>query len=188
MIGYDTFAELQKPEQWRSFFVVRDPRDLVVSRYHSARFSHREIGNIADVRKLMSAMTDEEGLVYTIEERFQELADIIKSWIKAVQEEGNQSRMRIVRFEDLTAKNNAAVWHEMLQHLDVQVPESTLESILSFYHHSRLKPPGGKSLAKTEKYRSGKHGEWRSHFTPLLTERFEQRFGDLVQELGYGDA
>ena len=37
---YDGFAALPKPEPWRAFFVMRDPRDVVVSWYFSSISSH----------------------------------------------------------------------------------------------------------------------------------------------------
>ena len=39
-IPYESFVELPKPEPWRAFFVLRDPRDIVVSWYFSSKSSH----------------------------------------------------------------------------------------------------------------------------------------------------
>lgn len=187
-VSHDTFLELDKPKQWRAFFVVRDPRDLIVSRYHSDRFSHRDIGRMSEVRNEMSSMSDEDGLLYIIEERFQQLADIISSWINATRLDNNRDYIRIVRFEELTSENNVQVWFNLLSELGVTLPIETLRRVLNFYHHSRLRPPKSNVSSKAEKYRSGKHGEWHSHFSPAVAKRFDDRFGHLVTELGYSDA
>jgi hypothetical protein len=39
-IDYPTYQAIPKPERFRVFFVMRDPRDAVVSWYFSARYSH----------------------------------------------------------------------------------------------------------------------------------------------------
>jgi hypothetical protein len=33
--------------------------------------------------------------------------------------------------------------------------------------------------------RDPRHGQWRAHFTPAVSRRFDQEFGDLLEQLGY---
>lgn len=187
MIDYPTFDALDKSDDWKAFFVLRDPRDLVVSRYHSARFSHRETEELIEVRRSMESMSDEEGLLYTIDHRFEPLATIIRSWMDAIENPAIARRVRIVRFEDITGEDNVEHWHQLMNDLDLNVPEPTLASLMRFYRASRLRPSGKKAGGKDQKYRSGKHREWRKHFTDAVDRRFDEVYGSLARRLGYED-
>ena len=52
-ISYGGFKAIPKPDLHRAFFVVRDPRDIVVSEYYSLRNSHAPMGDIPQVRKVL---------------------------------------------------------------------------------------------------------------------------------------
>ena len=50
---------------------------------------------------------------------------------------------------------------------------------------------GGRKPGQTDTsshYRSGKHGDWESYFTPAVEKAFKERFQDLVPKLGYDDS
>ena len=69
-----------------------------------------------------------------------------------------------------------------------QISSSLLDKQLEKSSFQRLSK-GRKQGEVDEKshYRSGKHGDWRNHFTPRVLAEFRERFGDLVVRLGYED-
>lgn len=62
-------------------------------------------------------------------------------------------------------------------HLDRQLEKS------SFQRLAKGRTQG--EVDEKSHYRSGKHGDWRNHFTPKVLDAFQERFGDLVVRLGY---
>src|SRR5262245_2774715 len=40
-LDYEGFASIPKPPRYKAFFIVRDPRDIVVSWYFSTKLSHK---------------------------------------------------------------------------------------------------------------------------------------------------
>ena len=177
----DTLLEIDKPANWRAFFVTRDPRDLLISRYHSKRFSHRASDKLRLHRELMDGMSDEEGIIWMIENQFDEVATRLASFTQSGE---CDNRIVLAKFEELTGSNRVPAWSAMLTSLGFEVPEATLAKVLNFYRFDRMRAPA--SAGKhDEKYRHGQKGEWRERFTPPIRDAFEKRYGDLVAKLGY---
>ena len=65
-IHFDDFLKLNKPQSYKAFFVMRDPRDLVISAYFSNRYSHLLMDHIGETRKILNDLSLEEGIIYTI--------------------------------------------------------------------------------------------------------------------------
>ncbi|MEL6223180.1 MAG: sulfotransferase, partial [Cyanobacteria bacterium J06627_8] len=47
--NFENFRKIPKVDDYRAFFVMRDPRDLVVSWYFSVRYSHPLINRIDEI-------------------------------------------------------------------------------------------------------------------------------------------
>ena len=72
-------------------------------------------------------------------------------------------------------------------HSNIQAPAATLEAVLRTYDVRKLRPkaPAGAAAPKTEKYRSGRPGDWQNYFDPEISDIFMQRYGGLVRATGY---
>ncbi len=175
----DTLLAIDKPDDWRAFFVSRDPRDLLISRYYSLRYSHREAGDLRSHREAIADLSDEDGVLWMIENRFEDAAERLRSFAAC-----DDERVVLAKYEDLTGPDRLSHWMEMLSRLDMDVPRETLGKILDFYRLDRMRAPQSVGR-KDEKYRHGKRGEWRDRFTPAIRNAFENRFGGITAALGY---
>ena len=178
------FERIPKPEKFRAFFVPRDPRDVVISWYFSVKLSHKVMGLIGDVREKLQALSEEEGLNYVIE--FVEsrgLFAALRSWQRGA---GNDQRLRIFRYEDLTDEKQFATWKDLLAHCDVQMPDDVLRDVLKEYSFSALTKGRERGAEDVKSHlRKGVHGDWKNHFTPPVEKKFREATGALVEELGY---
>lgn len=172
-IDYETFSNLPKPNDYRAFFVTRDPRDILVSWYFSTKFSHGKDGYInqyiSDLQKIDSV---EEGLIYSI----QALDDFglwrtMKNW----HSQANTDKEIIVRFEDLTGGEQVKHWQSLFEFLDIEIRSSSLESILSQYNFeywSKGRKQGEED--KASHMRKGISGDWKNYFTPPVKIKFKE--------------
>lgn len=178
---YGTFRRVAEGSDVRPFFVVRDPRDLIVSWYFSSRYTHPETDRINALRAEMKGMNDSEGIGYSIE-YFERIAKIIQSWVDA--KEADPS-IWIVKYEDLTGPDMLETWSALLDHLDIQIDAKLLERLFGRYSKANLMGPSS-AASSNHKYRGGRRGEWRKLFDDNHYEQFENRYGNLIGLLNYG--
>lgn len=184
-IGYPVYLTIPKPSAYKTFFVLRDPRDIIVSWYFSARFSHTLIDPIPDLRKDLKKIDFHEGMKYIID-RLDEWGsfEAQRSWINADEEGG---KVRIFRYEDL-AGDNLNFLIQLFDYLNILMPEDKLLSLYGrhrFEKHSGLRKQGVED--RYSHYRKGVSGDWRNYFDSSIENYFRKKTEDLLETLGYGD-
>lgn len=174
------FDKMPKPEKYRAFFVMRDPRDVVVSSYFSTRNSHGPMGDVLEVRKVLLEKPRKEGMLWLIgdmakKNRF----GALRSWVEAPASD----EVRLVKYEDLTGENQAAEMEALLRHCGINLPADDLATVLDRYSFSKMNERQG--TGKVSHYRKGQAGDWANHFDDDIYEAFNKATGDLVERLGY---
>jgi hypothetical protein len=163
---------------WANFFIIRDPRDAVVSEVfyalnihtdhllHDYLASQEDIG--ARIDTIISGIPD--GLLKRVDVRGH--YERFLGWIE-------QPDIFIVRFEDL-----------------ISSPKTELEKILDYLVSHGFEPTVSRHQAldalqaqmtprKSITFRKGIAGDWRNHFTQENINHFKQIAGDLLIRLGY---
>lgn len=182
-ITYDNFAAIPKPDPWRAFSVVRDPRDLVVSWYFSSAISHNTRFNpgLQQTREHLATLDEEHGLTYSIR-RLGEfgLFDTLRSWIGV-----DVPEVLLLRYEDLIGDDGERWFERLLDHCDVALPPGKRRELLARYSFQALsgRQPGQEDVSS--KLRKGVAGDWRNYFTPAVQATFAEVTGDLVTYMGY---
>lgn len=182
--NYVQYSRYPKREQYRGFFVMRDPRDVIVSWYFSARFSHVPMGpDIPEARKVLADAPIGEGLKYVID-YFEDfgLFAAQRSWLS-----GDLSPYdRVFKYEDLNGPNGLEHFRELFAHCDIRLPDRVLADLVS--DHSFEKLSGGRAKGQENKkdhLRKGVAGDWKNHFDEDSLAHFHAVAGDLVEVLGY---
>jgi hypothetical protein len=180
-LSYKRFETLPKPESHRAFFVLRDPRDIVVSSYFSSRNSHTPMGDVLEVRKVLQEKPMKEGLLYVIDHLAKKRTfSGLRSWAIAA----DSGTTRLFRYEDLTGERQLDEVNELMRHCGIVIPPAELEGLLSRYSFSRMRSDR-ESAAPTSHYRKGKPGDWQNYFDDDVYAAFAAATGNLVDLLGY---
>jgi hypothetical protein len=108
-----TYSAIPKRGSHRTFFVLRDPRDIVVSWYYSARYSHENISVIPELRAALKGLEPQEG--------FRRVIDTLQWWRSFdAQRSWARSGEKIFRYEDLAA-DELRFTKNLLDFLDVRI-------------------------------------------------------------------
>jgi hypothetical protein len=180
-LSHKQFTAIPKPDGHRAFFVLRDPRDVVVSYYFSTRSSHTPMGDIPQVRRVLQERSREEGLRYVIDHLAGKgVFRAMRSWVTAPAGDG----IRVVRYEDLIGERQREEVDRLFGHCGIHLPPPELTALLSRYSFSSMRgqPAGTETISH---YRKGRPGDWRNHFDDDLYQAFDEATGDLVSLLGY---
>lgn len=184
-MGFKAFQSLQKPAQYKAFFVTRDPRDLVVSWYFSMKLSHQLLNDtIVEWRERLNSLPEEQGLCYAIQTMSEDLDlfGALDSWQQANAED---PRCRVFRFEDLISSRKLEVFEDLFTHCDIPIPRKKLQRLLTAHSFESLSGRKRGQEDTSSHLRKGQPGDWHNHFTPPVKEVFDATVGDLVERLGY---
>lgn len=169
---------LTRPD-WCTYFIVRDPRDIVVSHVfyvtdiepkHVHHEYYTKVLKSFDERLRTSILgrPDAANPFLDIKERFLPYLE----W-------GETPSVLAIRYEDAIS-NPADIVGKMIEHaitkgFRLDMPKEKAVEILV----NTLNPQ------RSPTFRQGKSGGWRKHFTPEITKLFKDVAGDMLIQLGY---
>jgi hypothetical protein len=179
--SHERYLVVPKPSSHRAFFILRDPRDIVVSSYYSLRTSHTPMGDIPRQRSILQQKSKRDGLLHVINHlRDTRMFATLRSWAVAPSAE----TFALFRYEDLTGERQRDEVERLMRHCGIAIPPDELTSLLARYSFANLRGDGGGG-GPVSHYRKGKAGDWRNHFDDEIYEAFTAATGDLVEVLGY---
>lgn len=161
----------------RSIFMVRDPRDIVVSQAHFIRerpshAHHAVFSPIEDLGDRMRLVI--EGSVEAGFPSLRQRLEAYSGWL--------ESDSLIVRYEDIVGEGGGGdrtrqleVLHDIFTHIDLPLEPSQVES-LAAQTFSTTSPT----------FRRGTTQQWRQHFDNRLLKLYESEVADLAAAYGYG--
>lgn len=165
--------------QSRSFFVMRDLRDSLVSLYFSLSKTHAVTDqHVERGRGVLAGKSKEEGLRLLVEQNAFNYVRIQSTWCEA----GDQ----FFRFEDLV-QNPVPGFEKILRDvLGLEIHPARIRAVCEKFSFERMS--GGRKRGEEDTgshLRSGKPGNWREHFTPELVARFKELHGEHLIRCGY---
>ena len=160
-----------------SFFIFRDPRDVVVSHVFyvtdmEARHVHhgyyQSLPNFnARLEVSILGRPDSNFEFSNIADRFAPYL----GWL-------DHHEVLSIHFEDLI-NDRPATLSRIMDHLLNRAPLQTSRQLILDALESSINPQ------RSPTFRSGKTGEWRAHFTDHHKKIFKEVAGDLLVQLGY---
>jgi hypothetical protein len=134
-IHYPTFLAIPKAASYKAFFVFRDPRDIVVSWYFSARYTHSPLTPIVRIRHDLAGLGPKEGLLYAIDylDRVG-LFEAQRSWALAPPQ---NHTFRPFYYEDL-ARDNVVFLQDLFAFLGIHLPQNAFQQLVERHRFAGL--------------------------------------------------
>ncbi len=188
-ISHGQYEEIVKPADHRTFYVTRDPRDIVVSWYYSMRDTHRLVGKVPQHRAVLRERSFEDGIAYAIE-ILSYTFSFMRSWVYAAPHDPN---VLMVRFEDVMA-DPASGLRTIFDHCRIPVSDALIGELTADYTKDRMRELDEKnrsflaqrSVSDASHYRP-QGSRWTEGFSDQAAAQFEAVNGDLLELLGYAD-
>jgi hypothetical protein len=182
-MSYDLYEEIEKPQRYRTVFVMRDPRSLTVSWYHAMRKTHVLMGKVGRYREDLARLDFNDGISYCIKALTGKFADM-RTWM----DHRDDRNVTILKFEDMAADTTSAIGR-ILKDCGFDVPADVLANVMREYDKEEMR----KRDPRTQADPNGSHyrkstSDHRGVFTPEHYKLFREVTGNLVSYLGYDDA
>jgi hypothetical protein len=162
----------------RRFFVMRDARDTLISFYFSTKKSHRiEVDTMNTRRQKLNELSEEDGIIYLMDEVMHPVFLIQKSWVAAPD-------TLVLRYEDILG-NELGFFRKLIDYCEIDIDDQRLEVIISKNNFEAVvgRKPGEEDISSH--YRKGIAGDWRNHFTEKVKVEFKKKYGNLLIDTGY---
>ncbi|HET7735954.1 MAG TPA: sulfotransferase domain-containing protein [Nocardioidaceae bacterium] len=179
-LSHAAYDRIPKPHGYRTVYVFRDPRDIVVSGYFASFGAHPDMLGLAERRAVLQSLSVEEGLLYSLRESAQHFRDMA-TWVDVPADEN----LAIWRLEDISADPAGAV-PKILAHCGVQLSDAELDQVLRETSRDELQR---QDLARREPGADSHYRVERKSFRDLFTAEHyaavEELVPGLVERLGY---
>lgn len=180
-IRYHDYHELPKSDRSKTFYVMRDPRDVIISSYYSALYSHNPNHEINAMREILSNSTKSEGLEFLIHSSQIGVLSVLDEWIHAPTDE----RVKFFKYEDLFGESQFKTFQSLMKHLSIDISDDELQEVLSRNQFQKISGRHKGTENVHHHYRKGVAGDWKNHFTEEHKKLFKTLSRNLLQELGY---
>lgn len=178
-LPYYQYQEIKKPRNYKSFYVLRDPRNIVVSWYYSMLKSHGIMGNVLMHRNRLKELSFDDGIFYCINYLSPRFAGM-RTWVDA-----KDSDVLILKFEELI-ENPQAMFSNLFEHLGIDINSELLLQVLESHSKDNMRAQSIKNRGSEDKSHYRKSG---SNFNNELNESqlayFNEVNGNLLEVLGY---
>jgi len=175
------YKEIEKPDNYATIYVVRDPRNIILSWYFSMRYSHRIVNDrVAAHRKKLRSLSKEEGINYSIRTLHPKMS-FMKSWMYHNNELPNTL---FVRFEDLT-RNPLSQFSRMFDHCGFDISDSYLKNILRDYTKEKMRNRDKQTRSSKMSTYSKDGSDWEKEFTRTNKKVFDNTYGNILEITGY---
>lgn len=176
--------EAFSPDYPRVVYIVRDPRDVVVSYFHYAQ-KMRAASGTEDIAGFWNDLLG--GRV----DGFGTWPEHVGSWLGA---RGEDPAFLLLRYEDMLADTSAAA-RSLAQFLDLGVDDATIDRAVSLSTFERMRAlerrdagkwrPARSSDQSKPFVRAGKQGGWRAELPSGVARQIENEWGETMRRLGY---
>lgn len=180
-LSYPIFWKfVNKPENYKVIYVIRDPRNIVVSWYHSVLKTHRALPGVLLMREKLKQLSIEEGLIYGIKHLGYKFAEM-RSWIELSHED---DKVLIVKFEDLI-ENSQENLVTLFEFLEIEIPKKVIENVVKDYTKDKMRERDLEKRENKESHYRKQSSDHKGVFKEKHYRLFDEINGNLLEVLDY---
>jgi len=181
-ISFELYDEIIKPNNYKTIYVIRDPRDIVVSWYFSMLKSHVLMGKVGKYRSILKNLSFDEGIHFCIDALTIKFAQM-RSWAINC----DDPNVKIYRFEDII-ESPASSLKDIFLHFGIEIEDRLVTDILNDYSKEKMRERDlNKRKNSMESHYRKLSSSHKDAFTAEHYDHFYRVTGDLVKCFGYSE-
>lgn len=180
------FFEFPQKEVVNGIYLVRDPRDVMLSFYafDTGYLQKQPIFGYGRWRESLHLM--KVRMVYGIVKppRFLYIKQKFPKWVRHAERARNMGLNRVLRYEDLK-QNTAGALEQLFNSYNIQVDPAIIAKAIELFDFQKLKKLEAQKPEDQRFYRKGNSEGWKSALTEEEKEWIMRNGGHLLEEFGY---
>jgi hypothetical protein len=168
------------------FHIIRDPRDIIVSAYYSHKYSHPTTNwpELVSQRNYLNKTTVEDGII-------SEIVFLKTAILKIYNWNYDDSQIITLKMEDLIKEPDlhfSSIYKFISDKNDKELPFSLEEFLSTIKKYSFSSLSNGRKAGEEDvqhHFRKGTPGDWKTHFTDKVHDKFNMVFPDILSKLNY---
>jgi len=180
-ISYEQYLRIQKPDNYRTFYVIRDPRNVTISWYRAMKDTHKLVNeSVSYYRQKLSNMSEKDGLKEAIK-LYQVKISFMKDWFLQAK---NNPNIFIVKFEDITEYPKSE-FKKIFDRCHIDVPDNVLGDVINEKNKSRMRKRDKRRRSGAKSDYRKKTTDWKEIFDIEHLKEFEKINGKVASTMGY---
>jgi len=180
-VRYEQYQRIQKPSKHKTVYIIRDPRNVVLSWYKAMVKKHRPTNeSVQYYRNLFDGLSKQKGLIAAIK-AYRIKLEFMRDWVLNSKDDGD---LKIFKFEKFTDDPKSFL-SSLMAHCNLDVPKKTIKKVVSDYSKSKLRKRSDYASSASSGDYSRKKTDWRNEFNEEVLDYFREITGSLVEQLGY---
>jgi len=180
-IRFNDFREFEKPNNYKAFYIARDPRDLIISNYFSLKYSHDPYHPyILKMREKLNSLSQDDGITEIINSFTKGAKITLEGWFTQKSE-----NIKLIKYEDIFGSKQFTIFSELLEHCEIKLTNSEINTLLDNYSFQKLsgRKQGNEDIK--HHFRKGIPGDWKNYFTDQQKDLYRDLSGKLLITCGY---
>jgi len=172
--GWGNFLDFVKDSPYKAIYIIRNPKDIVISMYYSWVKTHyvHEGANVERARRNNATIQKHEVVRKVINScTGNGLFQAMEDWWK----NKNNENVLVLRYEDLIGDAQQKLFQDVFEFFDIQIPRETSEQFLRNFTLERMRVLSG----NPDHYRKGKAGSWVDDWNPEIEDLWKGK--DFLQ-------
>ncbi|MCE7995857.1 MAG: sulfotransferase domain-containing protein [Roseivirga sp.] len=174
---------LKNPGSSKVFFVMRDPRELVISWYFSTKKNHI-LGNHSNMgvhRDKLNELDQKEGIKYAIDQFYnKDKFGLLESWMN----HKDDKNILILRYENLIS-DSVNEFSRLFKFLDIRISDEKLKQLIYDYSFEKITGREIGVANENSHLRGGGKDSWRQYFDEEILAYFYEKSNDVAKKMGY---
>jgi lipopolysaccharide transport system ATP-binding protein len=173
----EQYESVDLPRRHKTFAIIRDLRDTLISTYFSFKDTHPLMHTPADRRRgELKARSVADGFRLIMKTSLSRVERVQLSWI--------DSYVPLFRYEELIA-DSIGSFRRILEHCEFDVSSAILQKIVSDASFENVSGRQLGQVSGASHLRRGAPGGWRELLTGKILAEFKERFDQTLIDTGY---
>ena len=180
-VSYEQYLRINKPKNYKTLYIIRDPRNATISWYRSMKKTHKLVNDsVRYFRKKFEKMDEKKGIMEAIK-CYQVKISFMKEWYMQSQKDDN---VEVVKFEDIIESPKKEL-NKVFRKLGFSIRKDIICEVAESNSKIKMRKRDKRRRSGEKTDYKKRKTDWRRDFEYEHKKEFERVNGKAAKIMGY---